>query len=583
MRNMEAKKMRDNWLEYFISSNELLHFDLESAQVYNDLLKKVAEDKTLQTFQERRKALNNELELRFDSTSDVFVKTVIGYSLTSGMYFIDEGLSVRRTMQKYSGQRFREFADIATNSAIQLAEELVSRKKQYRLASSLVGIAINSANKKDINTVENKLSKMVYSTNFDESTVNKIESFELLTPAIDYLLDKKNFRTEELLKKIETMISFSILQGDTAPTERSKYNSMGFGCIFPSAFNLKIKWYQKKNDKQQIKKVAKKYARVYEHLAEERFNLGGSNLEASIMHLENAIKIYQNYELTNSEEMKQSKMRLDELKTKFSKTEYPNAIIQDKNLMDYLSEEEQTQLNGYIEQFKLMEHNEQIEFLIQSVPLITKQEISENRKRSKQVNRFFEVFPVILLNEYEQTIFESNTEETKESLALFRSIQLTGATLWMHLLQVILVEKIQVDFSEIIKEHPILSKRLHYINKAFELFFLGDIYSGLYLLSPQVEWWFREVAKQAGEQTSNLKSFPVERSKTLTPIFETEALKSYLGDDRHWLFKKLMIEEPMNIRNKIAHGLEFNDNGYCAYFVLCIMKLLFEQIGKITS
>lgn len=301
------------------------------------------------------------------------------------------------------------------------------------------------------------------------------------------------------------------------------------------------------------------------------------------MHLENAIKIYQNYELTNSEEMKQSKMRLDELKTKFSKTEYPNAIIQDKNLMNYLSEEEQTQLNGYIEQFKLMEHNEQIEFLIQSVPLITKQEISENRKRSKQVNRFFEVFPVILLNEYEQTIFESNTEETKESLALFRSIQLTGATLWMHLLQVILVEKIQVDFSEIIKEHPILSKRLHYINKAFELFFLGDIYSGLYLLSPQVEWWFREVAKQAGEQTSNLKSFPVERSKTLTSIFETEALKSYLGDDRHWLFKKLMIEEPMNIRNKIAHGLEFNDNGYCAYFVLCIMKLLFEQIGKITS
>ncbi|EGP7089937.1 DUF4209 domain-containing protein, partial [Listeria monocytogenes] len=146
-----------------------------------------------------------------------------------------------------------------------------------------------------------------------------------------------------------------------------------------------------------------------------------------------------------------------------------------------------------------------------------------------------------------------------------------------------LEEKIQVDFSEMIKKHPILIKRSYYINKAFELFFVGDIYSGLYLLSPQIEWWFREVAKEAGEQTSNLKSFPVEHSKTLTPIFETEALKSYLGEDRHWLFRKLMIEEPMNIRNKVAHGLEFNDNGYCAYFVLCIMKLLFEQIGKITS
>ncbi|MEO2551062.1 DUF4209 domain-containing protein [Enterococcus casseliflavus] len=568
--------MRDNWLDYFVNSNKLLHFDLEAAQVYDDLFKKIAEDKTLQTFQERRKALYSELELRFDSTSDVFVKTVIGYSFTSGMYFINEGLSDRRTMQKYSGQRFREFADMATTSAIQLAEELVSRKKQYRLASSLVGVAINSADKKDINTVENKLSKLVSSIKFDESALNRIESFEFLIPAIDYLLDKKNFRTEELLKKIERMISFSILQGDTSPTERSKYNSLGFDCIFPSAFNLKIKWYQKKNDKRQVKEVVKRYAGVYEQLAEERFKLGGINLEASIMHLENAIKIYQNYELTNLEKMKQCKIRLDELKIKFSETEYPNSIIRDENLMDYLSEEEKTQLNEYLEHFKLMERNEQIEFLIQSVPFITRQEISEDRKRSRQINRFFEVFPVILTNEYEQTIFESNSEETKESLALFRSIQLTGAALWMHLLQVILVEKIQVDFSEIIKENPILSKRLYYINKAFELFFLGDIYSGLYLLLPQIEWWFREVAKQSGEQTSNLKSFPIERSKTLTPIFETEALKSYLGEDRHWLFKKLMIEEPMNIRNKVAHGLEFNDNGYCAYFVLCIMKLLFE-------
>lgn len=195
--------MRDNWLEYFVNSNEPLHFDLEAAQVYDDLFKKIAEDKTLQTFQERRKALYNELELRFDSTSDVFVKTVIGYSLTSGMYFINEGFSDSKTMHKYSGQRFREFADMATIAAMQIAEELVNRKKQYRLASSLVGVAINSADKKDINTVENKLSKLVSSIKFDENTLNRIESFELLIPAIDYLLDEKNFRTEELLKKIE--------------------------------------------------------------------------------------------------------------------------------------------------------------------------------------------------------------------------------------------------------------------------------------------------------------------------------------------------------------------------------------------
>lgn len=577
---MGEQIMRDNWLENFVNSNKPLHFDLEAAQVYDDLFKKVADDKNFETFQEKRNALYNELETRFDSTSDFFIKTVIGYSLTTGIYFITEGLSTGGIMDKYNGQRFREFADMAANSAIQLVEELVSRKKQYRLASSLVGIALNSADKKNTNTVKNKLSQLVSSIKFDEDTSNRVESFEFLIPAIDYLLGNKGYRTNELFEKIETMIDFSILQGDTAPTERSKYNSMGFDCIFPSAFNLKIKYYQKKNDKQKIKEVAKRYAEVYEQLAEKRFNAGGINLEASIMHLENAIKIYQKYELTNSEEMKQSKVRLDELKVKFSKMEHPNSITRDTNLMDYISDEEQTQLNGYIEQFKLIGHNKQIEFLIHSVPFITRQEISENRKRSKQINQFFEVFPIIMTNEYEQTIFESNNEETKESLALSKKIQLIGVSLWMHLLQVILDEKIQVDFSEIIKEHPILRKKSHYINKAFELFFEGDIYAGLYLLSPQIEWWFREVAKQAGEQTSNLKKFPVEQSKTLTPIFETESLKSYLGEDKHWLFKQLMTEEPMNIRNKVAHGLELNDNGYCTYFVLCVMKLLFEQNRK---
>lgn len=44
------------------------------------------------------------------------------------------------------------------------------------------------------------------------------------------------------------------------------------------------------------------------------------------------------------------------------------------------------------------------------------------------------------------------------------------------------------------------------------------------------------------------------------------------------LFKQLMIEESMNVRNKPAHGIKLDNNGYCTYFKLCMIKLTFEQV-----
>ncbi|EOB3455087.1 hypothetical protein ACIJDO_000204 [Enterococcus hirae] len=575
--------MQENWSKYIIDSDKKLYFDLIAAKVYDDLIKNVFDNKDLINSQEKRDDLYEQIQNRFDSTTDLFVKSVTGYSLTTGIYFILEGLSTRFKMDKYSGKRFREFADKAANSAMQLAVELVHRNKQYNLAASLVEIAIQLVNKKNMDTILFELNQLINSIKFSNNVSDKIESFDFIVPSINYLLEKPEYRTVELFEKIEEMIIFSVSQGDTANTESSKYNLMGFDCIFPLAFDLKIKWFQKKKDINKVKEVAKEYAKVYEQLAEERFNAGGINLEGTIMHLIKAIEIYQKYELTNSEELKHSKLRLDEVKRILSEVENPSLIIRDTNLKHYLNEQQQSQLNEVVEHFKELEHNKKIEFLIDSVPFITRQEITEKRKRSKQNNQFYEVFPVSIRNGHEHITFEANDEETRENLALFESIQLRGSVLWINLLQDVLNEKMQVDFSEIIKEHPILSKRLHFVNKSFELFFSGDIYSGLYLLLPQVEWWFREVTIQGGEQTSNLKKFPVEETKTLTPIFQTEALKSYIGEDKHWLFKKLMTAEPMNVRNKVAHGLEFNDNGYCAYFVLCVIKLLLEQVKSLSE
>ncbi|ARU92258.1 hypothetical protein SCLARK_001813 [Spiroplasma clarkii] len=81
---------------------------------------------------------------------------------------------------------------------------------------------------------------------------------------------------------------------------------------------------------------------------------------------------------------------------------------------------------------------------------------------------------------------------------------------------------------------------------------------------------------QNGGQTSNLNSFPIEQTKALSFMFKSPELKSYLGEDVCWLFEEMMTKEPMNIRNKIAHGLDLNDNGFCVYFILCVIKLMLE-------
>ncbi len=218
--------------------------------------------------------------------------------------------------------------------------------------------------------------------------------------------------------------------------------------------------------------------------------------------------------------------------------------------------------------------NNQIIFLLETVSFITQEDVQKTRGLSKLKNAFSEIFTTTFTNEAEQTIFEDSGEEEKISLSLYRYIQFNGAPMWMHLLGVMWKTKYSIDFKELISKNKLLTPRENLFNKAFTLFFEGDVYSAVYILCPQVEWWFREVARQSGEQTSNLKSFPIEQSKTLTPIFGTEALKKYLGIEKHWLLEQLMMHEPMNIRNKAAHGLDFHDNGYCAYFVLCVMKLI---------
>lgn len=569
--------MIEKFFEYFIAAKDkTLHFNLVALDVYGDLIESIAKDEKLTDYEARRDALENQLISRYDETKDDFVKVVIGYSLVTGHYFMRNGLSAVGKLQKYQGSRFREFADFTANGSLTIAKMLIEAKTQYGIINGLLGVTVNTIDKKKRPQFRKELLDIVL--RFDIEVVREnAEAIAFLIPAINYLIDDKVSRKSELLDTINKLIDVTVSFGDTAPTIRSQYNQMGFDCVFNISFESKIKWYQKKQDKDSVKEVARQFAKVYEDLAEKRIILGDVNLEAAIKHLESAVQVYMRYELQNSSELKNTKARLDEIKNRANESFNHNSVLPQKNLLDYLSAKEKKHLDSILSEFKNIDVNEQIHRLLQTVSFTTKDEVQKARQLSKEANQFFEVFPTIFTNEIGQIIFEDNTAEAKESLALFKHIQFTGATLWIHLLEILHQEKLSIDFTDLVSENKILSRRLYLVNRAFTLFFEGDIYACLYLLVPQVEWWFREIAREAGEQTSNLQNFPIEQSKTLTPIFDTEALKEYLGNDVHWLFKQLMMEEPMNVRNKIAHGLELNDNGYCSYFVLCVMKLILEK------
>lgn len=573
-------------IDYIFEENETLYFDLEALEAYADIATKIAEDNNEDDFQAKRKRLYEELEKRFDSSEDDFVRLVIAYSFISGTYFMINGLNTPGKLDKYSGKRYTEFVTTITNNAIEIAQTLIKNEIQYRFSTDLIGIALKVENKQTKNDIANKVNEFVKQTvlSKDEAELS-VKKVHFLIPAINLLLEYKEFRNTSLLLKIDEMLDFAIEQGDTAASERSKCNSMGFDCLFPGVFELKIQYCQKSNntDKEKINEVVRSFADTYVNLAKSRRDIGEVNLQMAIQHYENAVKIYVKYGL--NDELKVVKKFLDEAKQELENWNNPHSISREYNLMDYFPKEYPEQLNECLKVFEKLDINNKIQTLLsnnQPVPLISKSDVSKFRNKRKQSNQFSEIFPVNIVNEKGHTIFYGDSEECKESYALYNYIQIFSVPLWSDFLTNIFEQQVQLDFTELFSSIGSLSKRSHLFSKAYELFFSGDIYSALYILVPQVEWWFREIAYQAGEQTSNLNYFPTEYAKTLAPIFATDALKKYLGEEQHWLFEQLMTKEPMNIRNKIAHGLDLNDNGFCVYYALCVFKLVISE-GAIES
>lgn len=580
------KNQTQSWIDYFMQSNDLLLLELEAVKVYEAVVKEISEKAEVKDFQEARRLLYQKLEERLDNSNDDFERLIIAYLFKSGIYFMIYGLNTVGKLDIYKGKdgkRLNEFSKIVIENAIKLSNQLIENKTQYRLARSILELAIE---KKWNNEIQENIVAWVQNIELDLSDEKlAVFQFEFLVPALNYLLSSNFEEKNQLLSKIDNLLEFSKSQKDTAKSVRSQYNEMGFDCIFPQAFGLKIKYYQKLNDKTQEKNTKLELAQFYEQLGFERLETENrQDMQVAAMHFEKAVEIFSKNGF--QVELKRAKQKLDAIKERMN--ELGTGILSEReiNLENYLTKDLKQQQEKFLDSFNQLNFDDKIFSLIQMVQFINQSDIEKFRKDKKLKNQFSEMFPTEITNSYKQTIFRDDSDEAKESLALYEYIQYYIFSLAPFIeslmTEVTLDENAKIEFS--INGLPnTIKSREHFINKAFELFFSGDIYSGIYILVPQIEHWFREEVYARGGQTSNLRYFPTEQAKTLTPIFESDELVKFLderGSNVSWLFNQLMTKEPMNLRNKVAHGLEINDNGYCVYYLLVVLKLFLGSTDK---
>lgn len=523
------------------------------------------------SFQNSKEVFFKRLEKILDKSTNVFEKFVISYSFVTGNYFSNLNLGQYKGK---SGKRINDFVDIVIDSAIELSSFLLENNVQYSLnrqiLEALLEMPIKSTKK--IDEINDKFFDWIESVEIEDNMEDEIfiSKYFFLVFLLKHLLESKKFKNKEKLQtKIDNLIklvSFQKQIKEKKPLSLEYKNEF----IFSEAYYLKIRYMQKKVNISKEKNVALELAETYEWLGNERNSIQSDiNQRVSIDHYKKAVEIYNKYGMKDS--LSSAKRKLDELKAR--DFEEHSQLIRRAGLGQ--SEE----LTRIMDNFKCLNIIQKINQICDQTLVFSKDIIKQNRINAQEVNPFYDRFSHSMLNKNGQTVYTNETEEDKESLALYDSIG-TFIQVISPFLQVIFFENRTkeegVDFGDLLNTLPSeLGERKYLFQRSFDLFLIGDYICALHLLVPQVENWFRQEAYRKGGQTSNIdKNVSKESAKTLTPIFELEELMNFLGEEYHWIFNQIMVKEPMNLRNKIAHGLELNDNGFGLYFILLVLKLL---------
>lgn len=561
-----------SYLDSLFEEKNEPHFRIIGDEILKNIIQ-VSELESKEQKDEKSQLLtiNSQLEKALDQSKDIFERMVISYTFVTGDYFIAK----YDVYRGHTGKEFNDFLTIFVDSALEICNELVKSQTYLVLCQQIIEkiIIVSKSNSQKIATKLTEYRESIFLETYTAS-----DTFDGIYFFLIFLIDaqlnfKKSNWDNNILPKIDEILQAVTF---TDRTESSSYTKKEFslGWIFDKAYKLKVKYFQKINDKKKEKVQVLELAKTYEWLGDQNLKYCPSDTRFAYLHFEEATKLFNQYGF--KEDLARVKQKLDKARQQQFDEKETSRIISRKNHLIIDKEEERK-----LRDFNCMSLREKIIKLTDMIPIFTEEKINLQRTQIREVNKFYEVFTHSFHNHHGQPVFTNETEENKISLALYDSTNYCVQAI-RPFLNIILKDfkNEEMDLSYLFKAlTPSIQERKHFFNKSFELYFQRDMYCSLYLLIPQVENWFREEAYRRGAQTSNLdKNLSKEAAKTLTPVFDFKELKEYLGDDYHWLFEQLMNKEPMNLRNKIAHGLELNDNGFCTYFVLIVIKLLLREV-----
>lgn len=343
------------------------------------------------------------------------------------------------------------------------------------------------------------------------------------------------------------------------------------------AYSLKTTIHNKKNDKAAAKENQLQLALYFENISEIKDDI--RSLYIAEKNLEKAILIYKNE--GKKEELERATRKLLEVQKEIPKYMVPISVKADAT-KDY---------NAYIALFEGLNFKQAVVRLIQSVPIISKNEI-EKRVLENVTNPIACLFGVGVKNDKGQTIANIpglDISDPKKDMSVFEmhmnqeALQLEecyGKVLWWGMC--FIKEKYTFEKSDLlflIEDNPIIPDgRNKVILSAIFYGLNGELFEALHILAPQMEKLFRTIAEASGSVMAELKKDFTVQEKLLTSIFDDEVLWDCYDNDILFLFKGLLNEKSgANIRNEIAHGVMTSGKGNSAvaiYFYCLVLRVL---------
>lgn len=343
------------------------------------------------------------------------------------------------------------------------------------------------------------------------------------------------------------------------------------------SFELKTKIYNKINNKVAAKEMQLQLAAYYESISKIEDDV--RTLYISEKNIEKAIFIYKNE--GKKEEQDRAIKKLLEVQKNIPKHMVPISVKMDSK-KDY---------EAFIALFENLNFEEAVVRLIQSVPIIAKDEL-EKRVLENAISPVACLFGMGVKNDKGQTMVNIpalDISNPKKDMTIFEmhmnqeALHLEecyGKILWWGLSYI--KENYQYtksDLSFLVDDNPIIPEgRNQVILSAIYYGLNGELFEALHILAPQMEKLFRTIAEESGSVMAELKKDFSIQEKLLTSIFDDEILWDCYDNDVLFLFKGMLNEKSgANIRNEIAHGIMTNGKGNSAvaiYFYCMVLKVL---------